>query len=83
MDIVEIKDNIFQLEQKGKRMPVFAYLKKAWDRDTPSESLTVLVMQQMVDYLDFLESPWGVYEDENEYDLYLSFLHEAWCRDRL
>ncbi len=77
MNIFEIKDHVFQLEQKGKRMPVFAYLKKAWDSDTPSESLTVLVMQQMVDYLDFLESPWGVYEDENEYYFYLDFLHEA------
>ncbi len=38
MNIFEIKDHVFQLEQKGKRMPVFAYLKKAWDSDTPSES---------------------------------------------
>ncbi len=77
MNIVDIKDNVHQIEQMGKRMPVFVYLKKVWDSNTHSESFVVLVMQQMVDYLDFLESPWGVYECENEYYLYLDFLHEA------
>ena len=52
MDIVKLKAEIAQYDQQEKRMPVYACLKEAWASDPPSEQLTVLVIAQMLNYLD-------------------------------
>lgn len=74
LDILAIKADVYQLERQGKRLPVYRYLREVWQKEPPSEGLTVLALQQMVDYVDdltVLGEPW---EAENEYDLYQEFL---------
>lgn len=74
LDILAIKADVYQLERQGKRLPVYRYLREVWQKEPPSEGLTVLALQQMVDYVDdltVLGEPW---EAENEYDLYQDFL---------
>ena len=80
MDIVKIKADVYQLEQQGKRLPVFQYLKDEWGKEAPSEALTVMTMQQMVNYMDYLQSSSVTSvprEAGNEYDLYHDFLLDA------
>lgn len=77
LDILAIKANVYQLERQGKRLPVYRYLREVWQKEPPSEGLTVLALQQMVDYVEYVDDltvlgePW---EAENEYDLYQDFL---------
>lgn len=77
LDILAIKADVYQLERQGKRLPVYRYLREVWQKEPPSEGLTVLALQQMVDYVEYVDDltvlgePW---EAENEYDLYQDFL---------
>lgn len=77
LDILAIKADVYQLERQGKRLPVYRYLREVWQKELPSEGLTVLALQQMVDYVEYVDDltvlgePWEV---ENEYDLYQDFL---------
>ena len=77
LDILAIKADVYQLERQGKRLPVYRYLREEWQKEPPSEGLTVLALQQMVDYVEYVDDltvlgePW---EAENEYDLYQDFL---------
>lgn len=77
LDILAIKADVYQLERQGKRLPVYRYLQEVWQKEPPSEGLTVLALQQMVDYVEYVDDltvlgePW---EAENEYDLYQDFL---------
>lgn len=77
LDILAIKADVYQLERQGKRLPVYRYLREVWQKEPPSKELTVLALQQMVDYVEYVDDltvlgePW---EAENEYDLYQDFL---------
>lgn len=77
LDIRAIKADVYQLERQGKRLQVYRYLREVWQKEPPSEGLTVLALQQMVDYVEYVDDltalgePW---EAENEYDLYQDFL---------
>lgn len=77
LDILAIKADVYQLERQGKRLPVYRYLREVRQKEPPSEGLTVLALQQMVDYVEYVDDltvlgePW---EAENEYDLYQDFL---------
>lgn len=77
MDISIVKDHIHVLEQKAIRLPVYHYLKHIWLNNDRTEGLAVLAMQQMVFYLIELESPWTVWEDEDEHQTYQVFLQEV------
>lgn len=80
LDILAIKADVYQLERQGKRLTVYRYLREVWQKEPPSEGLTVLALQQMVDYVEYVDDltvlgePW---EAENEYDLYQDFLLES------
>ena len=52
MDIVKLKAKIAEYDRQRKRMPVYACLKEAWASEPPSEQLTVLVIAQMLNYLE-------------------------------
>ena len=51
LDILAIKADVYQLERQGKRLPVYRYLREVWQKEPPSEGLTVRALQQMVDYV--------------------------------
>jgi len=42
LDILAIKADVYQLERQGKRLPVYRYLREVWQKEPPSEGLTVL-----------------------------------------
>ena len=77
LDILVIEADVYHLERHVKRLPVYRYLREVWQKEPPSEGLTVLALQQMVDYVEYVDDltvlgePW---EAENEYDLYQDFL---------
>lgn len=78
MDIVKLKAEIAQYDQQEKRMPVYACLKEAWASDPPSEQLTVLVIAQMLNYLEWIDGAYKiVVEAPDEFSLYWDFLTEA------
>lgn len=77
MDIIKIKAEVYQLEQRGKRLPILHYLQDVWQQEPQSEGLTVLALRQMVAYADTVvqfseNSP--LWEAKNEYSLYKAFL---------
>lgn len=77
LDILAIKADVYQLERQGKRLPVYRYLREVWQKEPPSEGLTVLALQQMVDYVEYVDDLTVLgeqWEAENEYDLYQDFL---------
>ena len=47
LDILAIKADVYHLERQGKRLPVYRYLREVWQKEPPSEGLTVLALQQM------------------------------------
>ena len=55
LDILAIKADVYQLERQGKRLPVYRYLREVWQKELPSEGLTVLALQQMVDYVEYVD----------------------------
>ena len=73
----QLKRTCISWSGRGKRLPVYRYLREVWQKEPPSEGLTVLALQQMVDYVEYVDDltvlgePW---EAENEYDLYQEFL---------
>lgn len=77
MDISAVKEHVHRLEQRGSRSSVYRYLQEVWLANDRTEALVVLVMQQMVFYLIELESPWTVWEAEDEHQTYQRFLQEA------
>lgn len=77
MDISVVKNHVHFLEQKTIRLPVYHYLKDIWLKRNITEDIVVLAMQQMVFYLIELESPWTVWEEEDEYQTYQIFLQEV------
>ena len=56
LDILAIKADVYQLERQGKRLPVYRYLREVWQKEPPSEGLTVLALQQMVDYVEYVDA---------------------------
>ena len=42
LDILAIKADVYQLERQGKRLPGYRYLREVWQKEAPSEGLTVL-----------------------------------------
>ena len=78
MDIVKLKAEIAQYDQQEKRMPVYACLKEAWASEPPSEQLTVLVIAQMLNYLEWIDGAYKiVVEAPDEFSLYWDFETEA------
>ena len=76
--IIEIKRHVYQLEQKGKRLPVYRYLRDLWRDHTDDAELTLLVMQQMIFYLELLEYVDTIWEtEEDEYQAYSDLLQEV------
>lgn len=55
LDILAIKADVYQLERQGKRLPVYRHLREVWQKEPPSEGLTVLALQQMVDYVEYVD----------------------------
>lgn len=78
MDIVKLKAEIAEYDRQRKRMPVYACLKEAWASEPPSEQLTVLVIAQMLNYLEWIDGAYKiVVEAPDEFSLYWDFLTEA------
>ena len=78
MDIVKLKAEIAHYDQQEKRMPVYACLKEAWASEPPSEQLTVLVIAQMLNYLEWIDGAYKiVVEAPDEFSLYWDFETEA------
>ncbi len=72
-----LKQQIWELEKAGKRVPIYTLLREKWSKETDRSQLALLVIQQMVFFLIDLEGPPIPIEQEDEYELYHSFLQEA------
>lgn len=77
IDIILLKQQISALEKAGKRIPIYTLLREKWSKEADRPQLALLVIQQMVFFLIDLEGPPIPIEQEDEYELYHSFLQEA------
>ncbi len=77
INIILLKQQVWELEKVGKRVPIYILLREKWSKETDRSQLALLVIQQMVYFLDDLEGPPIPIEQEDEYELYHSFLQEA------
>ena len=73
-NIEEIKSYLHSLEVSNKRTDVFRYLKRQWQSKVRNDDLCILIINQMMYYLDAIEYPDVIWEEQNEHLKYYFFL---------